>query len=413
MLTTLPIKRQLSKPRQLSALGKLFKQRRLPNKQQFKLSLKLSGLMLATSLFSGCVTLSEFTGDHDSFTLSAAASEEMNAVNAAMNAVEILYQRGNKQDLAYYAPSNFELALSNREKLLSMYENYTPNSGSWFSSSGSEEIETEAALFVLRMNKAFQAKLLTEPSLAVIRDHDEFIQSIDVDGFEARFSKLRDSTTKFAALIESRGTGLGLEHQKIKLERDYNSLEVDMIKRKVLRLATSEFNSLDQDLVPESYNKALNALYSLERLIEKNPRDNSVIQQNLNATYIQIKQAASIAKEVVWVKKRIETSAERVVINYRDHLSTLNSYLGTEELTALDFQSQVSGIKDAVASKISQKDEDKLRKDQHLRSQLAELGRLLTGQDMSKYSISQQVDNLIFAARSFVDESIDTPLAQR
>ena len=186
-----------------------------------------------------------------------------------------------------------------------------------------------------------------------------------------------------------------------------------MIKRKVLRLPTSEFNLLDQELVPESYNKALNGLYSLERLIEKNPRDNTVIQQQLTASYRQIKQAASIAKEVVWVKSRIETSAERVVINYRDHLNSLNRYLGTEELTALDFQSQVRGIKDAVASKISQHDKEKELSDQHLRRQLAELGRLLTGQDMSRYSISQQVDNLIFAVRSLVDESIDIPLAQR
>lgn len=407
MLTTLPIKHHLFSKR------KLFSKRQLLSKRQLKLSIKLSGLMLATSLFSGCVTLSEFTDSGDSFTLSADASEEMNAVNAAMNAVEILYQRGNKQDLAYYAPSNFELALKKREELLGMYEDYTPNGGNWFSNSGSEEIETESELFVQRMNKAFQAKLLTEPLLITIRDHDEFIQGVDVDGFESRFNKLRDATTQFAALIESRGTGLGLEHQKIKLERDYNSLEIDMIKRKVLRLPTTEFNLLDQELVPESYNKALNSLYSLERLIEKDPRDNTVIQQSLNASNIQIKQAASIAKEVVWVKSRIQTSAERVVINYRDHLSSLNSYLGTEELTALDFQSQVSGIKDAMASKISQQDKDKVLKDKNLRSQLAELSRLLTGQDMSKYSISQQVDNLIFAARSLVDESIDIPLVQR
>lgn len=401
MLTTLPSQRQLSKQRQLL------------KKRQVKLSIKLAGMMLATSLFSGCVTLSEFTDRADSFTMSADASEEMNAVNAAMNAVEIFYQRGNKQDLAYYTPNNFELALNKREKLLSMYENYTPNGGSWFSSSGSEDIETESELFVQRMNKAFQAKLLTEPLLITIRAHDEFIQSIDVDGFATRFDKLRNSTTQFAGLIESRGTGLGLEHQKIKLERDYNDLEIDMIKRKVLRLPTSEFNLLDQELIPESYNRALNGLYSLERLIEQDPRDNTVIQQHLNDSNLQIKQAASIAKEVVWVKSRIGTSAERVVINYRDHLSSLNSYLGTEELKALDFQSQVRGIKDAMASKISQQDKDKVRNDQHLRRQLAELGRLLTGQDMSKYSVSQQLDNLIFAVRSLVDESLNTPLAQR
>ncbi|PKH09485.1 hypothetical protein [Moritella sp. Urea-trap-13] len=395
MLTTLPSPRQL------------------PSQRQVKLSVKFSGLMLATSLFSGCVTLSEFTGSADSFTMSADDSEEMNTVNTAMNTVETLYQRGNKQDLAYYAPSNFELALNKREKLLNMYEDYTPNGGSWFSSSGSEDIEAESALFVLRMNKAFQAKVITKPLLTIMRDHDEFIQTIDVDGFETIFDKLRNSTTQFAGLIESRGTGLGLEHQKIKLERDYNSLEIDMIKRKVLRFPTSEFNLLDQELVPESYNKALNGLYSLERLIEKDPRDNPAIQQQLTDSNIKIKQAESIGKEVMWVKSRIETSAERVVINYRDHLSSLNSYLGTEELTALDFQSQVSGIKAAMAAKISQQDKDKVLKEEKLQRQLAELGRLLTGQDMSRYSISQQVDSLIFAVRSLVDESLDIPLAQR
>ncbi|MGC3833197.1 hypothetical protein ACPSKX_02240 [Moritella viscosa] len=215
------------------------------------------------------------------------------------------------------------------------------------------------------------------------------------------------------AFIENRGSGLGLEHQKTKLERDYKALEIDIIKRKVLRLPTSEFNSLDQEIIPESYNRALNSLYSLERLIETDPRNNTAIQQQLTVSHNKIKQADSIAKEVTWVKSRIETSAERVVINYRDHLSSLNSYLGTENLTSLDFQSQVNGIKDAVASKLSQRDKEKVRNDEHLRNQLTELGRLLTGQDMSKYSISQQVDNLIFAARTLVDESIDTPLAQR
>ncbi|MDX2320611.1 MAG: hypothetical protein QNK26_08440 [Moritella sp.] len=385
----------------------------LPIKRQFKLSVKLSGVILATSLFSGCVSLTEFTGSSDGVAMSAAASEDMNAVNAAMNAVEILYQRGNTEDLAYYAPVHFNLALNKRDELLTMYENYTPSGGSWFSNTGSEDIEAGTAVFVQRMNQSFQAKLMTEPLLAIIRDHDEFIQNVDIDGFEAPLDKLRKSTSQFAGLIESRGTGLGLEHQKVKLERDYKALEVDMIKRKVLRLPTNEFNLLDQDLVPESYSRALNRLYRLERLIEKNPRDNTAIQQQLSHAYNQIKQATSIAKEVVWVKSRIETSAERVVIKYRDHLSSLNSYLGTEELTALDFQSQVSGIKDAVASKLSQRDKEQVLNDKHLSEQLAELGRLLTGQDMSKYSITQQVDNLLLAAKGIADESIVVPLALR
>ncbi|QUM88245.1 hypothetical protein HWV03_05085 [Moritella sp. 36] len=385
----------------------------LPIKRQFKLSLKLSGVLLATSMFSGCASMADFTNSADSFVMSEAALEEMNAVNAAMNAVEVLYQRGDKQDLAYYSPTNFKTAVKKREKLLKMYENYTPNNGGWFSNSGSEDIETESALFVLSMNKAFQAKLITAPLLSTIRDHDEFIHNVDMNGFSARLRKLRDLTIQFASLIENRGSGLGLEHQKTKLERDYKALEIDIIKRKILRLPTSEFNLLDQEIIPESYNRALNSLYSLERLIETDPRDNTAIQQKLTASHNKIKQADSIAKEVIWVKSRIETSAERVVINYRDHLSSLNSYLGTENLTSLDFQSQVSGIKDAVASKLSQRDKEKVRNDLHLRNQLAELGRLLTGQDMSKYSISQQVDNLIFAARTLVDGSVDTPLAQR
>lgn len=385
----------------------------LPIKRKFTLSVKLSTVILATSLFSGCASMAEFTNDPDSFVMSEAATEEMNAVNAAMNAVEILYQRGNKQDLAYYSPVNFQLALKKRDELLKMYENYTPNSGSWFSNSGSEDIEIESELFVQRMNKAFQAKAITEPLLSVIRDHDEFIRSVDIDGFEARVDKLRESAARYAGQIETRGTGLGLEHQKTKLERDYKALEIDIVKRKTLRSPTNEFNQLNQEIVPESYNRALNGLYSLERLIEKDPRDNAAIQQHLTSTYNKIKQAESIAKEVLWVKSRIETSAERVVINYREHLSSLNSYLGTEELTALDFQSQVSGIKDAVASKLTKKDKDKVRNDQHLRNQLAELGRLLTGQDMSHYSVNQQVDSLIFAARSLTDESVDMPVTQR
>ena len=385
----------------------------LPIKRQFKLSLKLSAVLLATSMFSGCASMADFTNSDDSFVMSEAALEEMNAVNAAMNAVEILYQRGIKQELAYYSPVHFKIAVKKREKLLKMYESYTPNNGGWFSNSGSEDIETESELFVQSMNKAFQAKLITAPLLSTIRDHDEFIHHVDMNGFEARLRKLRDLTIQFASLIENRGSGLGLEHQKTKLERDYKALEIDIIKRKVLRLPTSEFNSLDQEIIPESYNRALNSLYSLERLIETDPRNNTAIQQQLTVSHNKIKQADSIAKEVTWVKSRIETSAERVVINYRDHLSSLNSYLGTENLTSLDFQSQVNGIKDAVASKLSQRDKEKVRNDEHLRNQLTELGRLLTGQDMSKYSISQQVDNLIFAARTLVDESIDTPLAQR
>ncbi|CAM2807758.1 hypothetical protein [Moritella viscosa] len=385
----------------------------LPIKRQFKLSLKLSAVLLATSMFSGCASMADFTNSADSFVMSEAALEEMNAVNAAMNAVEILYQRGIKQELAYYSPVHFKIAVKKREKLLKMYESYTPNNGGWFSNSGSEDIETESELFVQSMNKAFQAKLITAPLLSTIRDHDEFIHHVDMNGFEARLRKLRDLTIQFASLIENRGSGLGLEHQKTKLERDYKALEIDIIKRKVLRLPTSEFNSLDQEIIPESYNRALNSLYSLERLIETDPRNNTAIQQQLTVSHNKIKQADSIAKEVTWVKSRIETSAERVVINYRDHLSSLNSYLGTENLTSLDFQSQVNGIKDAVASKLSQRDKEKVRNDEHLRNQLTELGRLLTGQDMSKYSISQQVDNLIFAARTLVDESIDTPLAQR
>jgi len=385
----------------------------LPIKQQFKFPVKLSAILLATSMFSGCVSMAEFTSGGDSLVLSEAATEEMNAVNAAMNAVEILYQRGNKQDLSYYSPINFKLALTKRDELLKMYENYTPNSGNWFSNSGSEDIEVESELFVQRMNKSFQAKAITEPLLSAIRDHDEFIRSVEIEGFEARIDKLRDSTIRYAGQVETRGTGLGLEHQKTKLERDYKALEVDIVKRKVLRSPTTEFNQLNQDIVPESYSRALNGLYSLERLIEKDPRDNTAIQKQLKRTYTKIKQAESIAKEVVWVKSRIQTSAERVVINYREHLSSLNSYLGTEELTALDFQSQVSGIKDAVASKLSKRAQDKVNNDQHLRNQLAELGRLLTGQDMSKYSINQQVDSLIFAARTLVDESVDMPITQR
>lgn len=376
------------------------------------LSTQLSSLLIVASLLSGCSSTSMFSGSANGLTLSKAATEEMNAVNAAMNAVEILYQRALKQDLIYYSPVNFALAEQQRADLLSMYENYEPDSGSWFSGSGSEEIELEADHFIQRINLAFQAKLITAPSLTVIRDHDEFIKGLDPEGFTQRITQIRNETKKFVGMAETKGTVIGLEHKQAKLEREYKALEIDMVKRKVMRLPTAEFNQLDQDLVPESYKLALHELYSLERLIEKNPRDNTAIQDNLNASYIQIKQAGSIAKEVIWVKSRIENSAERVVMNYRNHLSLLNQYLGTENLTALDFQSQIRGIKDAVESKLSQSSKQASASDEHTRQQLTKLAQLLTGQDMSKYSVAQQVDSLVAAAQTLVDESVQTPFSQ-
>ncbi len=364
------------------------------------LPLKLAATLLTLTLATGCSKNALFSGsDLNSINLSTAASEEMRAVNAAMSAVEILHRRANEAHLSYYAPVNYAQAMEQREKLLSLYEDFDPQSSGWFSGSSSDEIVEEADKYVQRINKAFQAKAITEPRLEVIRDHDQYIEQIDVEGFSSRISQLRSETEQFVGMMETKGTVIGLEHKQTQLEQDYQALEVNMVKRKVLVLPTEEFHELDESLVPESYKNALAELYALERLIEKNPRDNKVIQASLNNTFDKIKQAASIAREVEWVKARIETSAERVVLNYRSHLGKLNQYLGTQSLTSLDFQSQIEGIKAAVENKLSHKDEQ-------LQKKLAALAEVLTGQDMSSYSAHQQVDRLIAAAQSSQDESL-------
>lgn len=362
--------------------------------------LKLVTTLLTLIMIAGCSNNSLFSGsDLSSINLSSAASEEMTAVNAAMSAAEILYRRANQEQLSYYAPMNYAQALKQRGKLLGLYEDFDPENSSWFSGSSSDEIIEEADLFVQRINKAFQAKAITEPRLKVIRDHDQYIQQIDVEGFSSRIAQLRGETEQFAGMMETKSTVIGLEHKQTQLEFDYQALEVNMVKRKVLMLPTEEFHKLDEELVPESYKTALAQLYALERLIEKDPRDNKAIQESLNASFSKIKQAASIAREVEWVKARIETSAERVVLNYRNHLSKLNQYLGTQSLTSLDFQSQIEGIKDAVENKLTHNNDQ-------LQKKLAALAEVLTGQDMSHYSAQQQVDRLIAAAQSSVDESL-------
>ena len=366
---------------------------------------------------TGCSSLERIAnsqfGNVDRISLNASESAEAKAVNAAMNAVEDLYQHALSQELAYYAPLNFAAAETQHRKLLTLYEDYDPAGGSWFSNSGSDEILATAELFIQRINRALQAKLITEPRLQVIRDHDMFIAGLDSDEFSSRLAKITKETQQFVGQVESKGTAIGLEHKQAKLERDYKALERDIVKRNITRLPTAEFNLLEQDIAPESYKRALHELYRLERLIEKNPRDSSTIEQQLNISYNYIKQAESIAQEVIWVKARVQTSAERVVLSYRNHLNLLNQFLGTEDLMALDFQSQIRGIQDAIATRLSKRDQQSSQNELQLRRQIAELARLLTGQDMRQYSMNQQVDSILSTVRALADESVTIPLAQR
>ena len=380
----------------------------------------LIAISIISLTLAGCSTLERLANaplnginSTNSISLNASESAEAKAVNAAMNAVEELYQRALSQELGYYAPLNFTAAEQQHRKLLALYEDYDPAGSSWFSNSGSDEIQATAELLIQRINRAFQAKVITEPQLQVIRDHDLFIAGLDSDEFSSRLAKITKATQQFIGQIESKGTVIGLEHKQAKLERDYKTLERDIVKRNITRLPTAEFNLLEQDIAPESYKRALHELYRLERLIEKDPRDSGAIEQQLNISYNYIKQAESITQEVIWVKARIQTSAERVVLNYRNHLNLLNQFLGTEDLMTLDFQSQVRGIQDAIAARLSQRNQLNSQNERQLRRQITELARLLTGQDMSQYTLSQQVDSILSTVRALADESVTIPLAQR
>ncbi|MFT5880240.1 MAG: hypothetical protein ACI86X_001368 [Moritella sp.] len=65
-----------------------------------------------------------------------------------------------------------------------------------------------------------------------------------------------------------------------------------------------------------------------------------------------------------------------------------------------------------MASKLSKSSKKASASDEHIHQQLTKLAQLLTGQDMSKYSVAQQVDSLMAAAQTLVDESIQTPFVQ-
>ncbi len=332
------------------------------------LSCALSGILLSGCLPPKTSSIKADTTKAGRSTSSAAATSSVNdddsdrqaaaqKIQALMQLVEARFEEAKEINLAFYSPQNFQRAAIEIKLLQDLYKEYDPKATGFLGFGGAksaeEDLNEQAAKTLGLIDKGLQNQALVETHLEKLMVDKVYLDPLKKYRFQGEYDAISNDINTLIRNMERYEKFDGLEADRDRISKKLFLHEVHITKAAILDGdgLLKSLRAIRSERVPKSYKQAKDDLRALEAFIEQTPRDSDGIEtRRLRATR-SIQRAASVQKEVDWVRKQPLTQTEQVVLRYHDSLSQLAAARQVDGFVQLPFNERIQALQQALAKR--------------------------------------------------------------
>ncbi|WP_420271267.1 hypothetical protein, partial [Moritella viscosa] len=143
------------------------------------------------------------------------------------------------------------------------------------------------------------------------------------------------------------------EFERDKLQKKISELEINIVTADYYFPLEDQFNLLNQQLIPLSYNNVSQGLQQLNTIIITSPRDTALLTTTANLITNGIQRAEHITTDVSWINGLDIKQREQIVLHYRTTLEGLGTKFIGQDLSNLSYKAQVQTFELALTAKLA------------------------------------------------------------
>lgn len=317
--------------------------------------LSLCALSLALALVSGCQSTGSTSADES--VSDNQKSTYFSEPKRLLDKLEVDINQGSEDQLSYFAPLSYQVALEEFNDASEEYTDITENGASSFNvfkteaeqyAQAKKEILDAINLANSKLTMAYQNKTITQEVLADILLQNTMLTSIGTADVYAK--DYRKTQGRIDDLIEyiDQGKVEKAQSKQASLLADMQTLEVRTVRKNFLGQLDADIAHIkDKELavdVPISFKQLTDARNHTDTIITATPRATEEIKAAVELANFELAHLYHIAKEVSELKSIEPEQHEQYLLSKENLLHTISVSLGSKDVRDLAVEEQVESI---------------------------------------------------------------------
>ncbi|MFT5759703.1 MAG: hypothetical protein ACI9LM_004470 [Alteromonadaceae bacterium] len=317
--------------------------------------LKLTHTALFITLVTGCASFDKRAPATADLQQSKITNIQLNkTVNDAVTQIEQDYLAAKDENFNYYAPRTWQYIEQDVVEMRQLVNRFDPNNQGFFGGPSESTVLTSITdvseqLILAQQYKNQIMTLLAQP----LADIEYLTPKIGKE-WQRELETINQDIDQFIRNVEKKYPESKQKFDRDKLQKKIHDLEINIVIANYYSPLEKQFNQLDKQLIPQSYNKASQGLQQLNRLITKVPRDTTALTNAANQIKKDIQSAEHITTDVTWINNLDKNQREEIVLHYRATLEGLGHKFLNQDLSNLSYKAQVSTFERVLSAQLGE-----------------------------------------------------------
>ena len=315
---------------------------------------KLTHTLVFITLVTGCASFEKKSSTAVELQQTKISNSRLNQrVNDAVTKVEQNYLRAKDENFATYAPNTWKSIQKNLISMRKLVNRFDPNDQGFFGGPSESTVLEDIAEVSNELIKAQKTKTQVTVFLAQpLADIEYLAPKIDTV-WQRDFVIINQDLSHIINMIEEDYLVSRQEFERDKLQKKISELEINIVTADYYSPLEDQFNLLNQQLIPLSYNNVSQGLQQLNTIIITSPRDTALLTTTANLITNGIQRAEHITTDVSWINGLDIKQREQIVLHYRATLEGLGTKFIGQDLSNLSYKAQVQTFELALTAKLA------------------------------------------------------------
>ena len=316
---------------------------------------KLTHTLVFLTLITGCASFDKKSSTTADLQQTKVSNSRLNQrVNDAVTNVEQTYLKAKDENFATYAPNTWKSIQKDLVSMRKLVNRFDPNDQGFFGGPSESTVlediaEVSDALIKAQKTKAQVTAFLAKP----LADIEYLTPKID-NVWQRDFAIINQDLNKIINMIEDDYLVSRQELERDKLQKKISVLEINIVTADYYSPLEDQFNLLNQQLIPQSYNNVSQGLQQLNGIIVTTPRNTSSLTTTASLVKNEIQRAEHVTTDVNWINGLDIKQREQVVLRYRATLEGLGTKFIGQDLSNLSYKAQVQTFELALTAKLAE-----------------------------------------------------------
>ena len=251
-----------------------------------------------------------------------------------------------------YSPKHYAASKAAWEKLQKQYERFNKSKQG---AKDTKQISKHLDKLEFNLSQVNRIKVLNQTYFGYALSQLKLLDQLVTSKHQRAYDKALKQLYRSFAKIEKNNSIDGLAKAKSKIQKKLNLLESKMLVTRLVEPRKLALLQLNPKLIPIHYGDSVEALNTLEKALNDDPKAVSLIAKLIDRVKFSIAKAVAIESEVLKIKSVPKKQLETLAADYHQSLNSLADVLQVKRNEDMNYEQRIQSFKEQLQSQATLK----------------------------------------------------------